>query len=197
MGAVRGGKPGHGEHRLFAILVLAEELEGGIHGDYGARSLDAPVFSIVAEVGIVIEEVQPREPLVEPGSSGGSRAVGLDRADVPLAEMSRDVARISKLLGDGPFVGAHVVAVVGDVCPEGMPAGHHARPCRGANRSAGIETAEDNAGLGHLVEVRGFHEGVTGEPAVAVSMVVRHDENDVGAFLCLGDGKQPEEQACP
>ena len=70
MGAVGGREPGNGEHGLVSVLVFAQELKGCIHRDHGARSLDLQVLSIAAEIGIVVEEVQPRKPLVESGPAG-------------------------------------------------------------------------------------------------------------------------------
>ena len=198
MGAVGGREPGNGEHGLVSVLVFAQELKGCIHRDHGARSLDLQVLSIAAEIGIVVEEVQPRKPLVESGPAGGSGAVRLDRSDVPFAEMSRYVTGLAQLLGYGLLVRTHIMSMVGDVGPERMPAGHHAGPGRRANRSACIETVEHDPGLGHLIEVRSLHERMPREPAISVAMVIRHDENDMRPLIGRNRGCEQagqEEQA--
>ena len=183
MRAVGGREPGNCEHRLFSALVLAQKIKGGIHRDHGARALDLQVFPIAAEVGIVVEEVQPRKPLVESGSAGGCWAVRLDGSDVPLAEMPGYVSGLAQLLGYGLLVRTHVVAMVWYVGPERMPAGHHAGPGRRADGSACVEAVEDNSAFGHLVDVRRLYEGMSGEPTISVAMVIRHNEDDMGWFF--------------
>jgi hypothetical protein len=86
------------------------------------------------------------------------------------------------------------MAMIGDVGPEGMPASHYASPCRRADRGAGIETVEDDPGLGHLIEVWGLDERMAGKAAISVTMVIRHDEDDMGLFLGKsGKGQYPSQ----
>ena len=75
-----------------------------------------------------------------------------------------------------------------------MPPCQYACSGRGANRGARVETVEDYPVLGHLIEVRGLHERVTGKPAISVPMVIRHDEDYVGSRLGLKEKGKKEKK---
>lgn len=72
--------------------------------------------------------------------------------------------------------------MVGDVGSDGVAAGHDAGAGGGADGSGGVEAIKDDGVLGHFVEVGSLDEGVPGVAAIAVALVVGHDENDVGVF---------------
>ena len=195
MRIMRRRKPGDDEHRLVSAMVLFQETDRLIHRDHAARSLDLLIAAVAAQVWVVVEKVEAREPLVEARPAGVGGAVGLHRADVPLAEMSGDVARCLKRLGKGRFVGAQVMAVVRDVGAERVASGQNAGTCRRADGRGGVEAVEDDALTRHFIKVRRLHERVSREPAIAVSLVVHHDEQDVRfVFICGGaeDGKEQQ-----
>ena len=72
------------------------------------------------------------------------------------------------------------MAVVGNVGPDGVAAGEDGGAGGGADGSGGVEVVEDDGVLGHVVEVGSLDERVTGVAAVAVALVIGHDEDDVG-----------------
>ena len=74
---MRRRKPGDGEHRLGAILVLFQEVDRGVHADDGALSLDVLILAVAAQVGIDIEEVESGQPFIKARSARAGRAVGL------------------------------------------------------------------------------------------------------------------------
>ena len=75
---------------------------------------------------------------------------------------------------------AEIEAVIGDVGANGIAPGHDAGAGGRADRSGGVEAIEDDGVFGHLVEVGSLDEGMPGVAAIAVALVVGHDENDVG-----------------
>ena len=84
--------------------------------------------------------------------------------------------------------------MVGDVGPHGVAAGHDAGAGGGADGCRGVEVIEHDGVFGHLVEVGRLDEGMSGVAAIAVAVVVGHDENDVRWGFDREDRKAGEEE---
>ena len=84
--------------------------------------------------------------------------------------------------------------MVGDVGADGVASGHDAGAGGGADGSGGVEAIKDDGVLGHFVEVGSLDEGVPGVAAIAVALVVGHDENDVRRGFDREERKAGEEE---
>lgn len=84
--------------------------------------------------------------------------------------------------------------MVGDVGPDGVAAGHDAGAGGGADGCRGVEVIEHDGVFGHLVEVGRLDEGMSGVAAIAVAVVVGHDENDVRWGFDREERKAGEEE---
>lgn len=155
-------------------------VDGVIHRDDGALAFELFVGAVERKVGVAVEEVEAGEPVVEALAAGAGGTFFLDGADVPFPKMGGEVAVVFEGFGDGDFVRAKIMAVVGNVGPDGVAAGEDGGAGGGADGSGGVEVVEDDGVLGHVVEVGSLDERVTGVAAVAVALVIGHDEDDVG-----------------
>lgn len=84
--------------------------------------------------------------------------------------------------------------MIGDVCANGVAAGHDAGAGGRADGCGGVEAVEDDGVFGHLVEVGSLDEGMTVVAAIAVALVVGHDENDVRWGFDREEWKAGEEE---
>ena len=85
------------------------------------------------------------------------------------------------MLRDGDFLlRQHAFVGMGHAVAE-IVAARHARAARGrADRTAGIESREADAGLRHRVQMRRLDDLVAVEPGIAPAQIVRHHQNDIG-----------------
>lgn len=125
------------------------------------------------------------EPVVEAVVAG--MGLGLEVAEVPLADKAGVVALALEEGGEGGFFFAQVAAFgAGD----GVEAGAIGSSSRqkagaggGADGSGGVAVGEADAFLGEGVEVRGLDHGAAVAPEVAKSEVVGEKNDDVGWFF--------------
>jgi len=172
--------------------VFFEVSEGVIHRDDGALAFELLVGAIEREVGITVEEIEASEPVVEALGAGAGGAFFLNGTDVPFSEVRGEVSGFFESFGDGDFLGTKVMTVVGDIGADGMSAGEDGGAGGGANGSGRVEAVEDDRVLGHVVEVGSLDEGMPGVAAVAVALVIGHDENDMGRLRGESQGRKAQ-----
>ena len=115
-------------------------------------------------------------------------------AEVPLSEDPGPIARLLELLGQGRGAKGQSLALedgVRDAVLEFMSTSQQSAPRRGTGRGD-LEIREADALRVQLVEVRGLEHGVTVRADIAVPLVIREDEQDVGSLG--GERRQGTEQ---
>jgi hypothetical protein len=121
--------------------------------------------------------------------SAVDRAQGIVAAEMPLAEMSGPVARVSENFCHGwpsSFQTAPTTYRVPNVHSVGIAARHQGRAGGRACR-IDVKIGEPSTLAMQLVEIRCLQNRAAVTGKVTVTLVVSHDENDIGPFRA-GDG---------
>ena len=129
---------------------------------------------------IVVIEVQPDNPLVEAHASGVAWRVRLAGTEMNLAENPRDVTGILEGFSNGLFMRTHIATVIRHLRAYWVAPRHDTRASWRTNRSRRIETIEHEAVARHRIQFRSLHEGMAVVSDIAPTLVVGHDQDDVG-----------------
>ena len=132
------------------------------------------------------------EELVEPLAG---RRVGELFAVVPFAEAGGAIAAGTQRLGQGHLVPPHRLPVVRHAphaASQRAAARQQSRSC-GRTERIDVEPLELHAGLGQRVDVGRLQIGIAVEAEIAVALIVRHDQQDVGFSRGLPGSGEPGE----
>ena len=145
-------------------------------------------FSVPTHDGVEVEEIGDGIPMVEAKDSGVMGVVFENRSagtavtiEVPFSKVTGGVSCLFEGCREGFFLPSQGVSVVEDGGAIVAPAGEN----RGAGGRAiwrGVESVEAEAIFGHRVEVGSLENRVTVVAGFAPTLIVSHDEDDVGAF---------------
>ena len=110
-------------------------------------------------------------------------------AEMPFAENSGRVSRVRKGFGDGILGSMHHGATfegIDHACAVVVASGHQIGTGRGANGTH-IEIAQGRAFAGKLIEMGRVDQFVSVDAKITVTLVIGHDENDVGGRRAEGE----------
>jgi len=105
-------------------------------------------------------------------------------SDMPLPEQGRSIPGRFEPVGHRRHVGAQDVLAAGghgDPRPQRVQPRHQRRARRAAERMH-VEVHQPDAFVGQPVDVRRLHHGIPRAAQITVSLVIRHDEDDVGTL---------------
>ncbi len=174
-----------------AVVVRRQEIDRGGREDVAAVPRHLPLPAILLEDRIEVSAAARRvRRLVDAPALDHQRLLEalVDRpqgrvvAKVPLAEDPRAIAGRAEYLRQRHLVGGHQRASgvgIDDPRPVVIPARHQAGPRRRADRRD-AEGLQLHALAGEPVEVRRLDPGIAVESEIAISLVVGHDEQDIG-----------------
>jgi hypothetical protein len=178
-----------------AVLVLANEVDGGIGDDIGDVAVLFDGLAIVLQDRIEVTLAAGRvgrladaaalehQSFLEALIHGAQR---ITVAEVPLAEDAGTIAETAQDLGERRFIGVHHRAADERIDDAGaiiVAAGHQAGARRGAD-GRDVEVLHAHALLGELVDIRRPDDRVAVDAKIAVALIVGDDDNDIG-FLPL------------
>ncbi len=175
------GEPDHGEKRLAALDCPLDKLQRGLGNHFGTlASHDLGLLAIAAQGRVEVEPVVVRKALVKTAPARGRGALGLDRPEMPFAEMPCHVAGRLQRLGQRNLLGPKRPVRRKTARPVWIPAGHHTGPRGRAKRGRGIETLEAQAFGSHAVQLGRLEHRVAVVARIPPPLIVGHDQQDVG-----------------
>ena len=192
-----------GEEGVLCFLLLFDPAEGGSEEDVGAEAFGFYKGAVVEDGGVEVFIA---------GSIGAGAGVGLPDAtcpvdkgfvetalvwpigflvaEVPFAEDTAFVAGFGKDLWEDSGVEGHAFPFKNGMCNsifERVSTGHESGTGGGAG-GADEEAVEADAGVVEFVQIGGLDPWMSMATHRSMSLIVRHDENDVGFFPECGVG---------
>ena len=141
----------------------------------------------MAHERIEVEEVGDSFPCFESGAFRAEGIVGQDgntraaqTVEMPFAEVAGGVTGIFESGRDGFFLKAQRVTMTGNARAIIGATGENGGAGGGANGRAGVEAIEAQTIGGHGIEVGCLENGMLVVTGLSPSLIVGHDENDVG-----------------
>ena len=186
--AVRGVGRDIGEKRF--VFVCLDKLHAFIEPNVGAETFKSLVLS-VDDVSVIEIVVAPIIGCLADAAgfvvnavleAPVFRAIGIAVAEMPFTEQPRGITIRTKDIGHGGFTTAqHVASLNGvpDTNTIGVTTGHQGRSCRGTG-GVDVKVVQQRSLLGQLVDVRRLDRGIAGEGQIAVTLVIRDDDDNVG-----------------
>ena len=182
------------EERLRPFLGLADPVQSRVEEHVGAEAVRLDEPTVQANHGVevaVVGRVRAAASVSLPDAASAVdkgvietttlRLVSVLVAQVPLAEDGRLVARIAQHLRQRDRVERHPLALedrVSDPVAHRVPPRHHRRP-RGRACRADQEPVEPQARVVQPVQIRGSEPWVPVASDLAITLVVRHHQEDV------------------
>ena len=99
--------------------------------------------------------------------------------------MPSRIAHRLESFSDGSVLRAHGATMVEDIDPNRVSAGKYASSGRGAIGSGTVKAIEPQRGSSHLIKVWGLDEWVSIVAHVAPTLVVSHNEDEIGLFRAV------------
>ena len=165
---------------LSVFAGAIDEADGFVDDDLGAFALDDFGRAAVAgERRIQLEEVVVRDPLVKSHRAGIDGRCGLDRADMPLAEVTAAIAGLSQDVRDRDLLRPERPAGGEGAIAVRMASGEEAAARRRATRMRGVEAIEPQAGGGDLIEHRRLDVRMAVVAGLLPAVIVAHEQDDV------------------
>ena len=179
------------EQRLLAARTQkANRLVGQHVGDVALRRNRLSAANQLGVEIVVDVPVVETEELVEPLAG---RRVGELFAVVPFAEARGAIAAGAQRFGQGDLVPPHRLLAVRHAphaAPQRVAARQQSRS-RGRAKRIDVEPLELHAGLGQGVDVGRLQVGIAVQAEIAVALIVRHDQQDVGFSRGLAGSGDP------
>ena len=181
---VRRAKPDDGEKRLARLFRGLDEANGFVHEHLGAFARkDLRGLAVARKGRIQLEEIVVRHPLVKSHRAGVEGRTGLDRANMPFAEMAATVAGPAQNVSDRDLLRPHRPAGSERAHPVGMPSGKKAGARRRTTRMAGIKCVKPQPGGGHFIEYGRLDVRMAVVAGLLPAVIVAHQQDDVGELF--------------
>jgi hypothetical protein len=202
---VRRPEVHHDEERPVFPARFPRERDGFVDDQFRAFTRhDHRRRTVAAERWVHLEEIVVRQVLVETHAPGIEGRFLLHRADMPLAEMRRAVARPLENMTDRDFLRPRRPVRRKRPGTIRVPTGEHARARRRAHRRRRVETIQPQRRARHLIEHRRLDVRVAVVAGFTPPLIIGHQQNDIRPVVARsgrarvaaeGDGGENEEGA--